>query len=261
MNGGKDRFNGIVVQDRDRHLLSELSVLRIIDREMTKVVAGFPSTRTANFRLLALTRAGLLRRFFVGSFAHGRKAVYTLSAKGSELVQAPLGGIHRTSNRVVVGDTFVEHQMALNQIYIDLRYGMVPPACQRPRRWQTFHQSISEAIKLRPDAYFEAEVSRTVRALFLEIDRGTEALSVWQQKTAYYLQLAISGEFQRRFRLPQFGVLVVAGSDRRLQNIRATVSKSTDKIFWFTTFENIHRDGFWSPVWLRPSGDRRQSLL
>ena len=32
---------------------------------------------------------------------------------------------------------------------------------------------------------------------------GKHGLSVWQQKTAYYLQLAISGEFQRRFRQPQ----------------------------------------------------------
>jgi hypothetical protein len=56
-------------------------------------------------------------------------------------------------------------------------------------------------------------------------------------------------------------VLVVASSEKRLTNIRTTVAKSTDKIFWFTTFENIHRDGFWSPVWLRPTGGQRLSLL
>ena len=63
--------SGIVLQDRDRRLLSELGVMRIIDREMTKVVAGFSSTTAVNIRLLALTRAGLLKRFFVGSTAHG----------------------------------------------------------------------------------------------------------------------------------------------------------------------------------------------
>ena len=56
-------------------------------------------------------------------------------------------------------------------------------------------------------------------------------------------------------------MLVVANSDKRLTNIRATVAKSTDKIFWFTTLENINRDGIWSPVWLRPTGDQRHSLL
>src|ERR1017187_2981 len=93
MTGSKR--TGLVVQERDRQLLSELAVMRIIDREMTKLVAGFNSTRRANARLLQLTRTGLLRRFFVGSIAYGRKAVYTLSPKGGELVAAKFGGISR----------------------------------------------------------------------------------------------------------------------------------------------------------------------
>src|ERR1035438_604819 len=115
MTGSKR--TGLVVQERDRQLLSELAVMRIIDREMTKLVAGFSSTRRANARLLQLTRTGLLRRFFVGSIAHGRKAVYTLSPKGSELVAAKLGGISRPAGRLVVGDAFVEHQTSINEIY------------------------------------------------------------------------------------------------------------------------------------------------
>ena len=97
--------------------------------------------------------------------------------------------------------------------------------------------------------------------MFLEVDRGTEAQAVWRQKVAYYVQLAASDEFVKRFRQPQFRVLVVASSERRRANIRATVAKTTDKVFWFTTLEIIHRDGFWSPVWLRPTGDQRHSLL
>jgi hypothetical protein len=124
-----------------------------------------------------------------------------------------------------------------------------------------FRQPLSEAIKLTPDAYFELRSSQATRAVFLEVDLGTEALSVWQQKTAYYLQLALTGEFAKRFRQPQFLVLVVATSERRAAHIRATVSKSTDKIFRFTTLENINRDGFWSPVWLKPTGDQRHSLF
>ena len=58
MTGSKR--TGLVVQERDRQLLSELAVMRIIDREMTKLVAGFNSTRRANARLLQLTRTGLL---------------------------------------------------------------------------------------------------------------------------------------------------------------------------------------------------------
>lgn len=258
MTGNRRGFNGLVVQDRDRHLLSELSVMRIIDRETARPVAGFPSLATANMRLLALTRAGLLRRFFVGSIAHGRKAVYTLSSKGSALVSATLGGIHRPSGRLVVGDTFVEHQSAINQFYVAVKYG---PQSTVFRRWLTFRQPISEAIKLTPDAYLEVGSTAGLRPMFLEADRGTEALSVWRQKTTYYLQLALSGEFQKQFRHPQFRVLVVATTERRLENIRTTVAKSTDKIFWFTTFDLINRNGIWSPIWFRPTGDQRQLLI
>jgi hypothetical protein len=251
--------SAVVLQDRDRHLLSELAVMRITDREMAKILAGFQSTRRANARLLQLTRAGLLKRFFVGSIAHGRKAVYTLSPKGAELVSAKLGGIKRPSDRLVVSDAFVDHQNGINQVYLGVKYRSGPQVSLR--RWLILREPISEAIKLTPDAYLEASSGENIRAMFLEVDMGTEALSVWQQKTACYLQLAISGAFQQRFRQSQFRVLVVANTEKRLANIRATVAKSTDKIFWFATLESINRDSVWSPVWLRPAGDQRHSLL
>lgn len=255
------RREGIVLQDRDLRLLRELDVLRIIDREMAKVVAGFHSTRRANARLLQLTRGGLLKRFFVGSIANGRKAIYTLSAKGADLVEAKLGGIHRQSGRLIVGDAFVAHQSGINDIYIALKYLPTPEVPPRLIRWHTFRQSISDSVKLTPDGYLELSTSYGVKAMFLEVDQGTEALSIWQQKTAYYLQLAVSGEFPQRFRQTQFRVLVVANSDRRLAHIRTTVARSTDKIFWFSTLDIIHREGIWSSIWLRPAGDQRHSLV
>ena len=250
---------GVVLQERDRHLLAELGVLRIVDRETAKVVASFKSTRRANCRLLQLTRAGLLRRFFVGSIAHGRKAVYTLSAKGANLVNSRFEGIHRPSNRLVVGDRFVEHQSGINQVYLAVKYFPAPDA--RLGRWLNFSGSLSEAIKLAPDGYFELQQNGgAVRAMFLEVDLGTEALQVWQQKTAYYLQLALSGDFQKRFHQQQFRVLVVCDSERRLHNIRAAIAQQTDKIFWFSTFAFIQRSDFWSPLWLRPTGAQRLAL-
>ena len=69
-----NRRTGVVLQDRDRHLLSEVGLMRIIDRETAKLVAGFGSTTRANTRLRMLTRAGLLRRFFIGTISSGRKA-------------------------------------------------------------------------------------------------------------------------------------------------------------------------------------------
>src|SRR5260221_11970455 len=88
MNGNE--HDGLVIQERDRHLLQELAVMRVIDREQVKTVAGFGSTTRANSRLLALTSAGLLRRFFLGTTGAGQKALYALSPKGAQLVGVPL---------------------------------------------------------------------------------------------------------------------------------------------------------------------------
>jgi hypothetical protein len=259
MTGNKRR--GVVLQDRDRHLLSELGVMRIIDREMTKVVAGFGSTTQVSLRLLELTRVGLLRRFFVGTIASGRKAIYTLSPKGADVAVAKFGGINRPNGKLVTGDAFVSHQMAINEIYLALKYLPVPKPDFRFQRWYNFRQPISESIKLTPDAYFEIQSGETMRPMFLEVDLGTESLKILEQKTAYYLQLAVSGEFQKRFMHPQFRVLVVANSDKRLRNIRTAIAKSTNRVFWFTTLDTINRVGIFSPIWLRPTGDQFQSLL
>ena len=76
MTGSKR--TGLVVQERDRQLLSELAVMRIIDREMTKLVAGFNSTRRANARLLQLTRTGGQQYDAALSYPGGERQDFTL---------------------------------------------------------------------------------------------------------------------------------------------------------------------------------------
>src|SRR5713226_8540806 len=97
--GNKRR--GVVLQERDNHLLRELSVMRVIDREQARVVAGFRSIMLANRRLLALTRAGLLKRFFIGTVAGGKKALYSFSPLGANLMQVSRTGPRRRNNEVV----------------------------------------------------------------------------------------------------------------------------------------------------------------
>src|SRR5216684_95442 len=141
MNGsdrslGKPR--GMVIQERDRHLLRELAIMRVIDREQAKIVAGFGSTTRANARLLALTRAGLLRRFFLGTTAGGAKALYALSKKGAQLVGVPERGPQRRHDAALVGDFFVEHQLAVNAIYCALKSQSVAQTEITLERWLGF---------------------------------------------------------------------------------------------------------------------------
>jgi hypothetical protein len=252
---------GLVIQDRDRRLLSELAIMRVIDREQAKVVAGFGSTTRVNTRLLALARAGLLRRFFTGTILGGRKAFYTLSPKGAALVDASLGGIRRPADATLAGDRFLEHQWRVNEIYLTVKFRPIPVAGAGFTRWTAFPGKISPSTPIVPDGYFELNCSEGIRAIFVEVDQGTEPLRSWHRKIQIYLRLAISGEFAQLFHQDRFRVLVVAATSRRINGIRTTVRRSTDKIFWFSTFASIEGKGFWSQVWLRPQGEEQQTLL
>jgi hypothetical protein len=252
---------GIVLQNRDRSLLRELATMRIIDREQAKCVAGFRSTRRVNSRLLILARAGLLRRFFLGTRGGGQKALYALSPTGARLVDAPFRGPRRAQNQVLVADFFVSHQLHINQIYCVLKFQPIPISETTFGKWLSFYEPLESGTRLIPDGYLEILTAQKTLAAFLEVDLGHEGLSVWKKKVESYLRYAISGNFTKRFGQPQFRVFVIANSERRMHSLRKATSSLTDKMFWFATLDSIARDGFWSQVWFRPNHDQRQCLL
>jgi hypothetical protein len=241
----------LIVQDRDLKLFEGLETLRAIDREQAKTVGGFRSTTRANTRLLALTRAGFLRRAFLGN----RQAVYWLaSTNRHQASQSELTRREPTS-------LYLRHRLEINKVHLLIKYRTIPVAGWWFVRWESFARNLSPALPLIPDGYFELRSAAGVRACFLEVDLGTEALPVIQRKVQLYLQLAASGEFSTLFHQSQFRVLVVASSARRVASLRRTIAGLTDKIFWLTTLESINNDRFWSAVWLRPTGDQMLPLL
>src|SRR5229473_7449941 len=142
---------GMVIQERDQRLLRELAVMRVIDREQAKRVARFGSTTRVNRRLLLLTHAGLLHRFFLGTTAGGAKALYALSEKGARLVGVPETGPRRRQDEAVVADFFIQHQLATNEVYCALKYGNRTPAGITFRRWMGFPKRTVPGFRLIPD--------------------------------------------------------------------------------------------------------------
>lgn len=258
MHGNRPKL--VVLQERDRRLFGELTVMRVIDRELAKAVAGFNSTTRANARLLSLTQAGYLKRSFVGTIAGGRKAVYRLSSKGISIGSAESSG-RLSAVKSSYSELFLEHQLQVNRVYVSIKHKPIPVTNCRFHRWLSFNRRLSKASPVVPDGYFELRHESATKALFLEVDMGTEALRVWQKKVEAYLRLAVSGEFNKLFGLAQFKVLVIANSERRAESIRRVAAKQTDKIFRFASFEIINREGFWSVVWNKPVGDQKEHLL
>lgn len=253
MNGNSR--TGLVLQDRDRRLLYELATMRVIDRDQAKCVAGFGSTTRANCRLLALIKAGLLRRFFLGTKAGGKKALYSLSPTGAKLIDAPYRGPRRTRDEVLVADFFVAHQLLVNDLYCAVKHRSIPIPGVRFLRWVSFYGPLHNGSSLIPDGYFELHTPTKTLAVFLEVDLGHEGHTVWKAKVEEYLRYAVSNHFAEQFSQPQFRVLVVTNSDRRMRALRTTVAARTQKVFWFSTFDSITSDGFWSPIWRRPKDD------
>ena len=255
---GKRR--GLIVQPRDLDTLRELGVMSVADREQVKIAAGFGSTTRVNTRLLALTRAGLLRRFFLGS-GGGRKALYALSVKGAQVVQVPCRGPRRRQNEMLIADFFVQHQLTINAVYCGLKFDTIPVPRVRFVNWLAFHEPLVAGLSLIPDGYVEFATPSGIDASFIEVDLGHEGLTVWKEKTRHYLQLALSGEYERQFKQSRFRVLVLANSERRLHSIRAAVAGITQKIFWFATLDAVRGEKFFGPVWLRPVGEHHQPFF
>lgn len=253
-------IDGLVLQERDRRLLEALETMRIVDRDQAMAVAGFHSITRANTRLLKLKNAGLLQRLFVGTQAGNRKALYALSSKGAAIVGVRLWHLHRRNVDRLVVDPFIEHQLMVNTLQIRICSPSSPDDC-RLLSWRVFQEPISTRFPIAPDGYFEIQHHETVHPMFLEVDRGTEGQRIWKKKIETYLRLAATGEFSKRFDRQRFRVLITANSERRLQSIRKSTARLTDKIFWFATFQSINNVGFWSAVWLRPKSDQKLALF
>jgi hypothetical protein len=253
-----NKSENIIVQNRDRHLLGGFADIPFMERKHAEFIGPFGSDTRANTRLLALTRAGLLRRFFLGTGGGSRRAVYSISRRGAELVGIPYRGPRRGQDEMLAVDFFAEHQLAINDIYCTLKYAPIPGASFV--RWITFYEPLAPGIDLIPDGYAEVSASKIV-PMFVEVDLGTERPPVWQRKVRSYVSYATSGKFANDFAQPQFRTIAITTSNARVSSLRRATAAVTDKIFWFTTFEQIKKKGFWSAVWERPADGQLQTLL
>jgi hypothetical protein len=232
-------------------------VLRLIDREQAKRVAGFRSTSRANARLLGLTKTGLLVRTAVGTSGPGQAFVYALTRDGARTIDVPWRPpLWRRGTRIF--SPFVAHQRALNEFYLAVKYPRIVEAGVHVTRWDA---DVRPTVTLIPDSYFEVQTPVGLRGYFVEMDRGTEPQRIWRTKVDAYLRLALSGDFARQFAPTQFGVLVLADTDRRLTSIRATVVRITDKLFWFTTTTAVAMQGPWAPIWTRARAHAPRALI
>ena len=253
MRGNRTK-RAFLAQPRDLRLLSEAAVLKVFDREQAQVAAPFTSVTRANTRLPLLVKQGLLSRFYLASENGGKKSLYTLTAKGAALAGVADTGIERRKNSILVADLFVIHQLHINDVYLTLKFNPIPLADISFAHWHSFRHQLSNSAPVVPDGWFELSLPSKRLGSFVEVDLGTETAKMWKSKIEAYLQFAVGDDFQRQFKHPQFRVVVIVHSDNRLRSLRKLIANYTEKIFWFSTLEAIKKQGFWAPIWFRPTG-------
>lgn len=252
---------GTVITDRDLELFRVLATARVLDAAQVGVVGSFQSLRRTNRRLLKLVRAGLLKRWFLSAAGGGQRAVYGLSLQSANLIGESRSGVLRFKHdSLITHSEFLAHQQAVNAIFLLFKFRPLPAGFSY-ERWLTFREPFSRAVPLMPDGFCEVRREQVIHPMFLEVDLGTERLPIWRRKVELYLKFATGGEFEQRFHAKRFQVLVVLPSERRLDAVRGTVAKRTDKLFWFATQDDIGTHGLGTTIWLRPSGTERLSLL
>ena len=141
----------------DRLLFEALVTCRVVDRDQAREITGRKevSVSTSNARLIKLVRAGFLRRFFIATEHGGVKALYSLARRSAAIIHAPYRPIQRKADSVLISDQFVQHQLALNSLFIQITFRPLPKQDTQFIRWIKFAEPLSEATPLIPDGYFE----------------------------------------------------------------------------------------------------------
>lgn len=247
---GGSNWGGVILTDRDRQLLEELRALRVIDREQAKRIGPFQSTARANARLLALTRAGYLKRTLTGTISGGRKALYFLPGRALIIRRGPLAR-----------EEAFAHQLAVNAVHLAFTCASLPDAVS-DARWRSFDTPLAPDLPLIPDGLVEVTTSTGTLSAFVEVDRGTETRRVWERKVSLYLDLAASGAYRNHLEAEHFRVLVVADSIRRRNELAAECARQTTKLFWLAAADEVDERGSpWGPVWIRPGGGDPHQLI
>jgi hypothetical protein len=246
----------MVLTSRDQHIVTLVSRQGALTRAQIMHVVGFGSIARTNAVLLRLVRHNYLTVRTQATLRGRTRHVYTLGVGGAELLAAPGATLRRFRE---CSDLFLDHRLAVNDTWA--AFITATPPFYQLSRWLSETELAKLSLGLVPDGFAEYQVGVPSFAVFVEADLGTEVLKRWEQKVAAYLKLAANGQFLKVFDRKFFRVLVVAPSLTRLENLRTTILKQTDRVFWLTTRDELLTWGLFGTIWQRPADDVRRSLL
>ncbi len=262
----------LALQPRDELILVLVSELRLLSREQLQRLLGFPCVTRINIRLRKLYDHDYLSRFFLPSIKGSAKALYFLGPKGIEVLSKSLGldpmGLENERKNISEGkDLFLNHQLCLNEFRMRFTLAIKDNSQIALERWLTEKDCSIEIPSergnrtLRPDGYICFSIQRRLYSFFLEVDCSTMSNGRIKSKVMAYLNYARSGLYKKDFGLEYFRVLFVTKTHARLLNLKSTIEKLTDKIFFLSTFDQLSCNPIQDRVWIRAGRRNLFSLL
>lgn len=257
----------IILQPRDREIMVYVHEFKYLTREQIQRLFDFNCVTRANVRLRKLYDHSYLSRHFLPTIRGSSKAVYFLGPKGMEVVSEDLGvDISKPKiNRKGFKDLFLNHQLALNDVRIAITLAIKENTQMSLDCWLNEDACLQECGRskrlIRPDAYFRFLNNGRIYSFFLEVDRSTMSHSRFRSRTQSYLEYAQSGYYQARYGVKYFRVLVVTVTLERLFNLKGLIEGLTDKIFWFTTMEQICSKNIFQSIWYRAGHNGLYNLI
>lgn len=228
------------LSERDHAVVSDVVRLRFLTAgQLSRLhFAAIPQPvtriRRAQRTLARLVEQGLLIRCErrVGGVRAGSSSfTYASAAEGLRLVSYMVGnGIPRARAVVEPGTSFVDHAVAVNDVYVHLVEAERAVTIEllqhqaEPNCWRAFLGPIGSAINLRPDAFVALGIGELEQRSFLEVDRGTEGSTALRRKLGIYVDYWRSGiEQQRHGVFPR--VVWQVGRARRVAVLHALVEE------------------------------------
>jgi hypothetical protein len=240
----------MVLTDRDRRVIADVASFQVLSGQQLMRLGHFQSKTRTNSTLARLVRHGYLTRRYQPSVAGTSRALYCPGLKAVALLDGATTELERVRRRIAaLSDLFLAHQLLVT----DVRLAFL--ASYRDYQflgWQNDTALRPLQLGLIPDGHVEYLYRARQFGAFLEIDRGTEDLARWMRKVQAYLLLTKSDRYRAVFGRPFYRVLVIGESEVRLQNLRTTTAKLTDRIFWFTTLARLLEEGPLPSIWQRP---------
>jgi len=276
---------GPALTERDVALLIDVYKHRYLSVSQIQRL-HFPSLQTAYRRLRNLTALKYLVGFTAPAIT---EHLYFLGKPGAELVAAQVGvetsqlkwqdGLQAPKDYY-----FLRHFLAVNDVRITLSqacqntditllgfipeyYGQKTAAGGLVKYIKDFVCDVTspqeEPVAHTPDAVFALQKNQVSALFFLEVDRGTEIIGDEHKgvlkAVKFYMNYLVSGKYQRYsedfgcMEFKGFRTLIVTTTDKRIDNMRASVSQLTfaekaKKFIWITDQQQAIRSIF-DPIW------------